>query len=174
MRSVWFFVVWALVTGGIWDVVRQHAQIRESTRQIETLRKDLGRVRQRISSIHTAAAAKTAIPVDDLFAEPERYVDQDVIIEAHLRGVDFLYPVSGMVVGSTKSTRILFCFFTNQTLDPESRLFLVHAAKGTLLRIQGRFVTITQGLRSVNSLQPGSGDQLDVIEVLPAEGMDGE
>ncbi len=121
--------------------------------QMRSLQRELAIERERANDLTRKLRALTpplegeALPVSELIAVPENYLDKEVIIEGRLdHGPIFTDSFGSLMIRDLSVTAAINCFFRPRDLDPAARRLLIAMKQHDKIRVVGRLVRYEEGL----------------------------
>ncbi len=81
-----------------------------------------------------------ALPIKDVLAVPERYLDKPIVVEGRLGSLTFSEPLSTLMLYPPESTSYnfqLMCLWSHEKLPAKDRLALAHAPNSARIQVRG-------------------------------------
>ncbi|KRT70389.1 MAG: hypothetical protein XU15_C0005G0120 [candidate division NC10 bacterium CSP1-5] len=136
-------------------------------RELEVERKKVGELIGKIRTIQPPIEGQV-LPVSELVAIPENYLDKEIIVEGSLYyGPEFRDTVGHLIVRDLNSSAFanIHCYFRPRDLDPESRRLLVAMKQHAKIRMLGRLVNSSEGLGREMGMPRGTGYEFLVARI---------
>jgi hypothetical protein len=108
-----------------------------------------------------------AVSISDLFAVPESYLNQTVVVEGIYSQLTVGQQATGFLLASPINSQLkLLCAYHNTELDESSRRLLMNKPLNGSLRLEGHLTNSSQGAAKDAGLSGSSGYELSVTRVI--------
>lgn len=143
----------------------ERKKTKELQTQLQAERKKVEELTAQLALVRPPLDGET-LPVDELVAVPEKYVEKEIVVEGKLGTLPFFRGPGGhFILRSLESRASIQCYFERKKLDPASRRLLVATKPLDKLRVFGRLVRESNGIADQVGIRAKSGFEFHVTKI---------